>query len=37
MFGDVDFDPSSAYADYVPLEEQLEELGRAVEQGKVGA
>lgn len=34
MFGDVDYDPSCAYTS-VPLEEQLEALGRAVEAGKV--
>ena len=34
MFGDLDFDPSMAYA-ACPLEEQLEALGRAVAAGKV--
>ncbi|KAG2498164.1 hypothetical protein HYH03_003921 [Edaphochlamys debaryana] len=35
MFGDADYDPSYAYDCTVPLEEQLEALGRAVEAGKV--
>lgn len=34
MFGDVDYDPSCSFAS-VPLEEQLEALGRAVRAGKV--
>ncbi|KAF8064533.1 tas [Scenedesmus sp. PABB004] len=34
MFGDVDYDPAAAYQ-AVPLEEQLEALGRAVAAGKV--
>lgn len=34
MFGDVDFDPTMAYA-ACPFEEQLEALTRAVEAGKV--
>jgi aryl-alcohol dehydrogenase-like predicted oxidoreductase len=36
MFGDLDYDPSYAYSGAVPLEEQLEALGEAVHQGKVG-
>lgn len=35
MFGHVDYDPSCAYSGDVPLELQLEELGRAVAAGKV--
>ncbi len=35
MFGDSEYDPSAAFEGAVPLEEQLEALGRAVEQGKV--
>lgn len=35
MFGDLDYDPAAAYADSVPLEEQLEALCRAQAQGKV--
>ncbi|KAG2442328.1 hypothetical protein HXX76_002414 [Chlamydomonas incerta] len=34
MFGDSEYDPCAAYDGAVPLEEQLEALGRAVEQGK---
>jgi len=30
MFGDVDYDPKQAFSGAVPLEEQLEALGRAV-------
>lgn len=36
MFGDSEYDPFCAYTGAVPLEEQLEALGRAVQQGKVG-
>eukprot|EP00238_Polyblepharides_amylifera_P001683 CAMPEP_0196572480 /NCGR_PEP_ID=MMETSP1081-20130531/2533_1 /TAXON_ID=36882 /ORGANISM="Pyramimonas amylifera, Strain CCMP720" /LENGTH=361 /DNA_ID=CAMNT_0041889823 /DNA_START=130 /DNA_END=1215 /DNA_ORIENTATION=- len=35
MFGDVDFDPSYDYSSVVPIEEQLEALGRLRDQGKV--
>jgi hypothetical protein len=35
MFGDLDYDPTYAYSGAVPLEEQLEALGVAVQQGKV--
>eukprot|EP00198_Chlamydomonas_reinhardtii_P003783 XP_001693119.1 predicted protein [Chlamydomonas reinhardtii] len=35
MFGDSEYDPFCAYTGAVPLEEQLEALGRAVQQGKV--
>lgn len=36
MFGDTDYDPDMAFSGAVPLEEQLEALGRAVAAGKVG-
>jgi hypothetical protein len=35
MFGDTDYDPSCAFEGAVPLEEQLEALGRAAAAGKV--
>lgn len=35
MFGDSDYEPSCAYTDTVPIDEQLNALSKAVAAGKV--
>ncbi|WIA39322.1 hypothetical protein OEZ86_005436 [Tetradesmus obliquus] len=35
MFGDLDYDPTYAYQSASPIEDQLAEVGRVVQQGKV--